>query len=169
MSSFPADLLRVLGGSASATRARPDGPIGPPSADETARSGTFAQLLEAARSGRFSGGPPVTIHPSSGVSLTPDQLQRLTVATDMAQAAGATRALVRLDGMSLLLDVGVRSVTASVSLAPGEVLTGIDALVEVPAAGDPKVEPVGAPAGLRSGPFAGIPRAVAAALGASTG
>ncbi|MBL8963606.1 MAG: hypothetical protein KF787_09655 [Phycisphaeraceae bacterium] len=170
MTSSATDLLRVLGGRAHSAHARPDGPHAMASASEIARTGSFAQLLEAARSGHFSGGPPVTVHPSSGVSLTPDQMQRLSVAADMAQAAGATRALVRIDGMSLLMDVGVRSITASVKIAPGEVVTGIDALVEVPAAGDPpKVQAVGSPAGLRSGPLAAMPRSVADALIPSAG
>ena len=163
------DLLRMLGGSGTAARVRPSGVTPPPNASELTRTGSFAQLLAAARKGELGGGNPVTVRPEAGVELSPDQLQRLTVAADMAQTAGATRALVRIDGKTLLMDVGARSITASISPAPGEVVTGIDSVIDVPQApGSPTVS--GVTQGslpLNSPALTSISRSLAEALGAA--
>ncbi|MCG3124348.1 MAG: hypothetical protein GIKADHBN_02811 [Phycisphaerales bacterium] len=166
MTGSAVDLLRTLGGSGGATKVRPDTAPPAPSADQLARSGTFAELLAAARSGDIASNVPITVLPTAGVELSPDQLQRLSVAADMAQAAGSTHALVQIDGMNLLMDVGARSITGSVKLVPGEVVTGIDSMIQVPAApGVPTVEALTAPtSALRQGPLAAVPPAVARAL-----
>lgn len=130
----PLDLLKTLGGTGSAARARAYAEPDRLSTGELTRTGTFAELLAKARSGEIQSNVPITIARNSGVELSPDQLQRLSVAADMAQSAGATRCLVHIDGQSLMLDVGARQITGKASASPGEVITGIDAVLEVPAA-----------------------------------
>ncbi len=170
MTSNAADLLRILGGNGGASRVRPSTQAQPQSLEELTRTGSFADLLSAARKGEMPGGPQVSVARDAGVQFTPEQLQRLTVAADMAQAAGATRALVRIDGQSVLLDVGARTITAKVNAAPGQVVTGIDSLIEVPGgAGQPVVQAISdaAAASLKTGPLAGVSKSVADALAAA--
>jgi hypothetical protein len=118
-------LLRLLGGSA-APAAR-----GPGSGQE-AQGDSFAALLEKARSGEISSGRPVAIARNAKVTLTDEQLERLSVAADRAEAQGATRALVLIDGLALRVDITMREVTESVDLSRPGVLTGIDAVVRMP-------------------------------------
>lgn len=166
MTSTPTDLLKMLGGAGHAARVRPSSGEARPSAAELTRTGTFADLLAAARKGELGGGNPVSVLPGANVELSPDQIQRLSVAADMAQSAGATRALVRIDGQTLLMDVGARSITAKVNAVPGQVVTGIDSVIDVPPApsaptiqsADPGLQ------ALRSPRLSGMAKSVADAL-----
>lgn len=118
-------LIDLLG--AGLSPVRPDsgepGQIGP----ESLR---FDQLLDRARAGSLSSGQEVTMDRGVQVDLSDDQLSRLADAADRAQAAGATRALVRLDGRLIELDVDSRTIVGEVDTQRGDVLTGIDALVD---------------------------------------
>lgn len=89
---------------------------------------TFASLLNGLTG--LGGGGAVTFGEGVGVSISDAQAARLAEATDRAARAGARDALVVLDGLMLRVDVSKREVTQSVSLAHGDVLTGIDAIVE---------------------------------------
>lgn len=91
---------------------------------------SFAELLAGEKSGKLSSGRGVNIHPDSGVKLNADQLQRLGVALDRAEASGAQHALVMIDGMALKVDVGVRQVVSQVNMADAEVASGIDAVIQ---------------------------------------
>ncbi len=95
-------------------------------------SASFGDLLERERSA-------VRIAPGLDLELSDDQMRRLAEAADRAQRAGARSALVMIDGLALRLDVQSRTVTARESVAAGDVLTGIDALVD---ASDPAGDPV---------------------------
>ncbi|HLO39525.1 MAG TPA: hypothetical protein VK176_00770 [Phycisphaerales bacterium] len=163
--SSSSDLLKMLGGSGGAARLRPAGDAQALDPAELTRSGSFSQLLAAARAGKFKSDIPVQAHRQSGVELTPEQVERLNVACDMAQAAGATRALVKIDGMNLLLDVGARTITSKVDVAPGQVVTGIDAMIEVPAGkGDPTLSTLAGALGLHSPRLSGVSDSLARAL-----
>lgn len=108
---------------------------------------SFQTLLEQARAGRVSSGLPVTIARGAGVELSDKQLEQVAAAADLAQASGAARALVMIEGKALKLDVGVRSITGVADLSAGKVVTGIDAVIQVPggsAAPPMLVEPPGA-------------------------
>lgn len=96
---------------------------------------SFGELLGKARSGSISSGLPVKVAPGVELPLNSEQLTRIAAAADRAEASGASRALVVIDGLQLRLDVGVRTITGYAQ--PGElgVLTGIDAIVHVPPAG----------------------------------
>jgi hypothetical protein len=91
---------------------------------------SFAELLNREASGNLSTQRPVSVHPGSELNLSEDQLQRLGVAMDRAEASGAQRALVMIDGMAVKVDVGVRQIIGKVDLQSTPVLGEIDAVVQ---------------------------------------
>jgi hypothetical protein len=93
---------------------------------------TFERLLEMARDAESASGAPVRVSPGAGVELSESQMERLSRAADRLEAAGATRALVVIDGRALSLDVATRTVTGSVPLEPGRPLVGFDAILHLP-------------------------------------
>lgn len=132
MNAAGAEMLRALG-------ARAPSPADALAAPAQA-GGEFAALLAKARAGDVHTGLEVTVARGAGVQLSPSQLERLAIAADRAHAEGASRALVLIDGMALELDVLARTITGTVDLETEGVLTGIDAVVRVGAAGAPRVE-----------------------------
>lgn len=106
----------------------------------------FDSLLTKARGGQLASGREVTVAKGAGVRLSPDQLARISIAADKAEAQGATRALVTIDGHSFKLDITARQITGAVDLTQGGVLTGIDAVLRIPsdkaAATDPRTLPL---------------------------
>ncbi len=140
MSAPPLALLKLLASIPSA--------ISRPAQARAGDGAEFRSLLERAQGGEVSSGLPVTIAPGAGVTLTQAQLTRLADAADRAEAQGASRALVLIDGMALRLDVGVREVTGAAEIKADTVLTGIDAVISVgpggesPAAGPIPLPPV---------------------------
>lgn len=92
----------------------------------------FADMLAQARRGEVSSGLAVSVAPASGVSLEPQQLDRIASAADMAQSAGADRVAVLLDDQTLELDVAARRVLGEVNLKPGTMLANIDAIIRAP-------------------------------------
>lgn len=131
MTAQAADLLKALG-----SRAVPG--LAPVSSLASAAAQTrlggldFARMLEQARGGSLASGRQVTLGKGAGVELTDDQIKRISVAADIAEAQGATRALVMIDGMAIKLDVSMREVTGAVDMKKAGVLTGIDAVIDVP-------------------------------------
>lgn len=127
-------LLRSLG-----SGIRPGGPDAltrPTSTAVDVAGGSFSELLQAVSSGQLSSGAPVTVAKSANLNLSPKQMSRLTAAADRAQAEGADRAVVLIDGMALSLDVATRTITGTVKAAAGgkipQVLTGVDTVITVP-------------------------------------
>lgn len=95
----------------------------------------FQQLLESVREGELPLDAPVSVARNSGVTLTDAQLKRLAQGIDRATAAGANRAAVLIDGMTLQVDVAQRMVTGAIDLsAPGRarVVGGLDAVIVIP-------------------------------------
>lgn len=144
MTTTPPELLRLLGA-----------PVGPPgaggapaAAPASAADVPFAELLGRAQRGSLSSGIAVSVDASCPVTLTPEQLERLSIAADRAEAAGIHTAAAIIDGMTLRLDVHSRRITGLIDPAAGPV-AGIDGIVAAPA-------PVGADAGTA---LAGPPRA----------
>ena len=166
MSTDALSLLRALGGGV-----RPPGIASVGALPGTARAGAtpgvpFADLLTKAQAGEITSSLPVTVASGAGVSLSDDQLRRLSVAADRAEASGATRPLVLIDGMALHLDVATRQVTGKVDLGPESALSGIDGVVRAPEAeasgtGAAAVASVGVPAVGVSGMNATLMRALA--------
>lgn len=92
----------------------------------------FSSLLDQARRGDLRTGLPVTVAHGLNLTLTDNQLARLSAAADQAEAAGANRALVLMDGTAFTLDVGVRQVTGTADVQSGKAVAGVDAVIQVP-------------------------------------
>jgi len=129
----PNQLLRSLGsGTGVSLAARPQSK--PTSLDVSQSS--FSELLQAASSGEMESGAPVTLAKGLKLELSAAQMKKLATAADRAQAQGAHRAVVLMDGKALELDVATRTITGEVKGAPGgklpRVLDGVDTIVAVP-------------------------------------
>lgn len=94
---------------------------------------SFSDLLSKATEGEFSTGLEVTLASGANVELSGEQLQRLAKVADSAEAQGASRVLVLMDGQALTMDVGVRQITGTADM--NSVVTGIDAVVAAPGSG----------------------------------
>jgi hypothetical protein len=126
--SIGADLLRLLGPGSAAIPGQPTAAAQPTGID-------FASLLQKAGAGAISSGLPVTIAGGANVKLSPQQLSQIATAADQAQAQGATRALVLIDGKALSLDVSVRQITGQADLRAAGVFSGVDAVINIPSPG----------------------------------
>lgn len=98
----------------------------------------FDELLALVSTGAVTSGEPV--RPSSdaglGEPLDDDQLARLAAAADLARSAGARRAVMLIDGRSLVLDVARRELTAELTDGARTEVVELDAAVYVSAATD---------------------------------
>jgi hypothetical protein len=116
--------------------------LAPPARQPTAplEQRPFDELLAEAQAGRLASGRTV----SAGFDLSPQELDRLAGAADVAEASGAKRAMLLFDGRALVLDVPTRTISGELSLSsPIETL---DAAVYVPAEGEqPPSRPLGPP------------------------
>jgi hypothetical protein len=126
MTLNPAQLLRSLG-----AVLRPAGAPDQAAAPRPTEGPGFEQLLRDAQSGSVASGLPVRVSSQAGVSLSPTQLARLSDAADRAEAAGAGRALIMIDGMALTMDVGTRTITGKADATSTKVLNGVDTVVTV--------------------------------------
>lgn len=130
MTIDPLQLLRRL------TLGAPAGPQG--SAPGTSvESGSFAELLQAARNGELTSKLPVSVDPGVGVELSDEQLARVSLAADKAEAAGVRTALLIIDGQRLTLDVHGRRITGRAEEAGG-VVTGVDGVIDLDASAKPR-------------------------------
>ena len=139
MTLDPSTLLRQLGQTGRAGQAAPSTPA------TGVQAGEFTDLLQRARAGTLSSSKPVSVEGNGTLKLTDDQLNRLSLAADRAEAAGLRNVLVTIDDQRLVLDVQNRSVRAAATPGSG-VLEGIDGVVDLagvlaPAAGQPHIGP----------------------------
>ena len=131
MTTDPNILLRQLEPAVRATYAaapssRPSAPL---------EHQPFDELLAKAAQGRIASGRPVSVQLAAGEPPTAEQLARLASAADVAEAAGAARALLLMDGRGLVLDVPTRTLSAELSAEAASRVTGLDAAVFVAGAG----------------------------------
>lgn len=111
--------------------------ISSPGTGATANAGAasgadFASMLSKVEQGQISSGLVVTAAQGLASELSGAEVAALSKAADLAEAKGATTAAVRMDGKVYTVDVGVRQVT-SVRAVGNEMLTGIDALIDLDA------------------------------------
>ena len=105
---------------------------------------SFDELLQLVSTGSISSGRPVSL----GASLPDEEeldeaaLRRLAAAADLAEASGARRAVMLLDGRGLVMDVASRAVIAELSANASHRLVDIDAAVYVAGDDDAPVEPM---------------------------
>lgn len=137
--SSPGDLLRLLAsnasgvGAVSSIRGVTPG-ASRPGGEARIDNAEFAQLLEKARSGELTSGRMVSVDPGAGIELDETDLARLSLVADKAEAAGMRRALVEIDGRSLILDVQTRTIVRDASSGDG-VIAGIDGVIRVGGSG----------------------------------
>jgi hypothetical protein len=96
-------------------------------------SRAFDELLEQAFSGQIHSGQPVQCACELESPLTAAQLQRLADAADRAEASGAQRALMMLDGRGFVLDVAARNIVAEMRPEDPRTVLHVDTAMVVPA------------------------------------
>lgn len=114
--------------------------------------GEFTELLRRAREGSLSSSRPVEIESGSGLKLSDDQLARLSLAADRAEAGGLRKALVMIDDQRVILDVHQRTVVGAAGTKSG-ILDGIDGVIDLAGvlnASEAAPAPVGPPTALDS-------------------
>ena len=107
---------------------------------------SFDDLLTLVSSGSISSGRPVRATVDLDPPLDDAQRDRLAAAADLAEASGAGRALMLIDGRGLVLDVADRSITAEHSAGAPAPVIRLDAAVYVAGDESPPVRPVAGPA-----------------------
>lgn len=130
MSLQPADLLRRLasgvrpGGEAPSTSAPAGAPI---------ESSGFSELLRAARAGELRSERPLSLAKGAEGKLSENQLERLAVAADAAEASGSRRLLAVIDGNAVTIDIDSRTVHSVTADYASKVLSDVDSVVFLPA------------------------------------
>ena len=122
-----------------------------PSVPAPARPGladqSFDELLALASGGSIESGRQVQLAFEPNGALDDQQITRLSAAADLAEASGATRAMMLIDGRGLVLDVEQRTLTAELAAGAGSrFVDGLDAAIYVSGADEQVPEPLGPPA-----------------------
>jgi len=119
-------LLRKLG-----SGVQPDGSpvrIGAPAIETI----PFRDLVRRVETGALHSGKPVELDAGAGIRLEGEQLERLGVVVDAAEAAGTKRIVALIDGEVVSIDVDERRVDGANEELVGRVVTDLDGLVIVP-------------------------------------
>lgn len=119
------DLMKKLG-----SGVMPAGLSGTPTTLGRADQGAmFESLLRGAFNTEESSGQTVSVSSAAGVTLSEEQLGRLSKAADKAEAAGAKSALIELDGAFYKLDVASRQITGVAVLNEASPLGSLDTVI----------------------------------------
>lgn len=121
-----AQMLRQLGLAGAANTRSAGGAAATPAGDGAA----FTELLQRARDGTLQSARPVEVDLGAGVKLSDEQLARLSLAADRAEAAGLRTALVLIDDQRLIMDVHQRTIIGAATPEQG-VLEGIDGVIDL--------------------------------------
>lgn len=120
---------------------------------QLSNSETFQAMLDQARRGDVASGLQVKTTKDCAITLTPDQIERLSAAADIAEAYGAGRAIFLIDGQALRMDVGTRTVLGPVDVSKTGVLNEADAILTVAASNQPAQTAIakpGSPVGMNA-------------------
>jgi hypothetical protein len=131
MTTNAADMLRLLG-----SGVRPAG-VPATAQSRSIEGSSFAELLAGVQKGEVASGQPLSVKKTLDASFTPSQLERLSTATDAAEASGASRVLAVIDNQAVTIDVASRTVEAVSPWVPGSVTTDVDAVMMIPDEGAP--------------------------------
>ena len=135
MSSNAIQLLKQL-----ASGVRPTEVAARSATTDAAGEAAFAQLLSQARSGELSSHKVVNVGEDAGVELSQQEIARLSLAADRAEAEGVRTALVMFDDKQVILDVPSRTVTGragflgagpGAATAGASVLGGVDGVINL--------------------------------------
>ena len=129
---------------------------------------SFDELLVRAQQGSVRSGRAVHWSGGGGAAdpaspIDEQQLARLSAAADVAEAAGAKRALMLIDGRGVVLDVANRTLVAELADEGAVRAVKVDAAVNVP---DPDHDSEGPPA---TPPSPGLMRQLSGAVPAEVG
>jgi hypothetical protein len=127
VSPSPFDLLRLLGSGVRATTE--------PTPAKTVEDSQFKELLDKAKAGQVPSGIEARLADGVSINLSPEQMKRLTIAGDKAEAAGASRAMILMDGLAFTMDVGTRTITRAVKASGLGVVGDVDAVISADAPG----------------------------------
>ena len=111
-------------------------------------SRSFDELLALARQGRVESGRALSVSFDGAADLSDAQHTRLSAAADLAEASGAQRALLLLDGRGLVLEVATRTLSAELSGEASSRLVNLEAAVYVAGADEDAAPAVGPPGGV---------------------
>lgn len=92
---------------------------------------SFDQLLSLVSDGTMRSGRPVTIDFEPAEEINDEQLERLSSAADLAESAGAQRALMLIDGRGIVLDVFGRRLVNEIAQPEQDQVVPLDAAVYV--------------------------------------
>lgn len=115
-------------------------------ATPTGQSGDFTDALARAEAGTLASNAPIQIAKGLDLKLSQSQLSRLSGVADRAEAMGAARAIVLIDGRALTLDVGTRTITGTADMNSTQVHSDADAVITVaPEGATAPTAPLGPP------------------------
>lgn len=123
-----ADLLRRLSSGVQ--------PAGAPGAQRAPGAGiessSFSELLRLAREGGIEASRPLRVSRDVRAPFSEQTMDALALATDAAEAAGATRLAAVVEGKTVTVDVVTREIVATGENTPGALITDADAFVVIP-------------------------------------
>jgi hypothetical protein len=93
----------------------------------------FDQLLALAKQGQIHSGRQIETAFEPSPPLSAAQLERLASAADQAEAGGAKRALMLIDGRGFVMDVASRTLVSELNSDANAAVLDIDAAIHVPA------------------------------------
>jgi hypothetical protein len=108
----------------------------------------FDELLAKASQGLVESGRSVSASYETPEELTPNQINRLSTAADLAEASGARRALLLMDGRGLVLDVATRTLNTELSSDPSAHVVELDTAVYVAGADEQRSGAASLPTGV---------------------
>ena len=129
MPTDPVNLLRKL-----------EPPVRPAGAPRSGRAPNapfeelgFNQMLSLVTDGQVSSGRPISVGSEAMLREELDDAQhaRLAAAADVAESAGAGRAVMLIDGRALVMDVAGRAVTGELAAGGSNTVIDVDAAVTV--------------------------------------
>ncbi|GEM_PF-2537554 len=109
-------------------------------ANQSVGAMSFDKLLEEARTGAAKGLSPVKIGKGVNIELTTDQLERIAAAADLAEANGADRAIVLVDGRALQVDITSRTIMGEAGGSRTASMPDVDAIVSAPVGADAQAD-----------------------------
>lgn len=92
---------------------------------------SFDQLLASASKGHVASGRQIEVGFDAEPPLDGEQLERLATAADQAEAAGAQKVMLFMDGRAFALDVASRTVTTELAQGSEAQLLKVDAAMLV--------------------------------------
>lgn len=128
MSPSPTDMLRLLGSGVQGSVDRP--------ASRPVEESGFKELLNKARAGGVPSGIEARVADGVAMTFSPEQMKRLTIAGDKAEAAGASRAMILMDGLALTMDVGTRTIIQATNATSVGVVGDVDAVLSADSQAD---------------------------------